>query len=50
MLQQFGPTQRETLICGEDRIFRPKTPSMAANVADHYWTFSELLAYPSLCK
>lgn len=38
----------ETLSRGEDRIFRPKTPAMAAEVADHRWTFSELLAYPSL--
>ena len=31
----------ETLSRGEDRIFRPKTPAMAANIADHRWTFSE---------
>lgn len=40
----------ETLSRGEDRIFRPKTPAMAAGVADHRWTFSELLAYPALCQ
>jgi len=40
----------ETLSRGEDRIFRPKTPAMAANVTDHRWTFSELLAYPALCQ
>jgi IS1 family transposase len=40
----------ETLSRGEDRIFRPKTPAMAANVADHRWTFLELLAYPALCQ
>jgi len=40
----------ETLSRGEDRIFRPKTPAMAANIADHRWTFSELLAYPALCQ
>jgi hypothetical protein len=38
----------KTLSRGEDRIFRPKTPAMAASVADHQWTFSELLAYPVL--
>jgi len=40
----------ETLSRGDDRIFRPKTPAMAASVADHQWTFSELLAYPALCQ
>lgn len=40
----------ETLSRGEDRIFHPKTPAMAANVTDHRWTFSELLAYPALCQ
>jgi len=40
----------ETLSRGEDRIFRPKTPAMAASVTDHQWTFSELLAYPALCQ
>lgn len=40
----------ETLSRGDDRIFRPKTPAMAAKVTDHRWTFSELLAYPALCQ
>jgi hypothetical protein len=40
----------ETLSRGLDRIFRPKTPAMAASVADHQWTFSELLAFPALCQ
>jgi hypothetical protein len=40
----------ETLSRCKDRIFRPKTPAMAANVADHQWTFSELLRYPALCQ
>jgi hypothetical protein len=40
----------ETLSRGEDRIFRPKTPAMQANVVDHQWTFAELLAYPALCQ
>ncbi len=38
----------ETLCRGEDRIFRPKNPAIAAGVMDHQWTFSELLAYPAL--
>jgi len=38
----------ETLSRGQDRIFRPKTPAMAAKVTDHLWTFAELLAYPAL--
>jgi len=40
----------ETLSRGKDRIFRPKTPAMAASVVDHLWTFSELLVYPALCQ
>ena len=40
----------ETLSRGEDRIFRPRTPAMAANVADHLWTFNELIAYPVYCQ
>ena len=40
----------ETLSRGEDRAFRPKTPAMAASIADHRWTFSELLAYQTLCQ
>jgi hypothetical protein len=38
----------ETLSRGEDRIFRPKTPAMAAGATKHRSTFSELLAYPSM--
>jgi hypothetical protein len=40
----------ETLSRGQDRIFRPTTPAMAAKVADHPWTFAELLAYSALCQ
>ena len=40
----------ETLSRGEDRVFRPKTPAMAANITDHRWTFSELLAHTTLCQ
>ena len=40
----------ETLSRGEDRVFRPRTPAMAARVTDHRWTFSELLSYPALCQ
>lgn len=40
----------ETLSRGKDRIFRPTTPAMAAKVADHPWTFLELLAYPAPCQ
>ena len=40
----------ETLSRGVDRIFRPKTPAMAANISNHLWTFAELLAYPTLCQ
>ena len=40
----------ETLSRGVDRIFRPKTPAMAASVTDHRWTFSELLAYSTPCQ
>src|ERR1035438_8215451 len=36
----------ETLRRGADRIFRPKTPSMAASVTNQSWTFSKLLVYP----
>lgn len=35
----------ETLSRGEDRIFRPKTPAMAADITDHRWTTRELLEY-----
>jgi IS1 family transposase len=40
----------ETLSRGGDRIFRPKTPAMAANVTDHRWTFSELLGHKVTCQ
>ncbi|WP_139164130.1 hypothetical protein [Desulfoluna spongiiphila] len=40
----------ETLGRGKDRIFRPKTPAMAANVTDHKWTFIELLTRPAICQ
>lgn len=40
----------ETLSRGEDRIFRPKTPAMAASLTDHLWSYSELLAYPAQCQ
>ena len=35
----------ETLSRGQDRIFRPKTPAMAASVTDHPWSVRELLEY-----
>jgi len=40
----------ETLSRGKDRVFRAKTPAMAAKVTNHRWTFAELLAYPALCQ
>lgn len=40
----------EMLSRGEDRVFRAKTPAMAANVANHPWTFDELLVYPAFCQ
>jgi hypothetical protein len=40
----------ESLSRGKDRAFRPKTPAMQANVTDHIWTFSELLAHPAECQ
>ena len=39
-----------TLSRGADRVFRPTTPAMAADVTDHLWTFGELLAYPATCQ
>jgi len=33
----------ETLSRGEDRVFRPKTPAMAANITTHLWSIKELL-------
>lgn len=40
----------ETLSRGKDRVFRPKTPAMAANVTKHQWSYSELISYPVLCQ
>jgi hypothetical protein len=34
----------ETLSRGNDRVFRAKTPAMAAGITDHQWTINELLA------
>lgn len=33
----------ETLSRGKDRIFRPKTPAMAARITNHQWSIKELL-------
>ena len=33
----------ETLSRGEDRVFRPKTPAMAAGITTHQWSINELL-------
>ena len=33
----------ETLSRGEDRVFRPKTPAMAAGITTHQWSIDELL-------
>ena len=33
----------ETLSRGSDRIFRPNTPAMAAEITDHPWSIKELL-------
>lgn len=33
----------ETLSRGEDRVFRPKTPAMAAHITTHLWSIKELL-------
>ena len=35
----------ETLSRGADRVFRPRTPAMAAGVTDHQWTIKALLSY-----
>ena len=37
----------ETLSRGEDRVFRAKTPAMAARITDHQWAIKELLGYHS---
>lgn len=34
----------ETLSRGNDRVFRPKTPAMAAGITNHQWTIKELLS------
>ena len=39
-----------TLSRGQDRVFRPKTPAMAANITDHLWSISELLEYAVSCQ
>jgi hypothetical protein len=33
----------ETLSRGEDKVFRPKTPAMAADITTHLWSIKELL-------
>ncbi len=35
----------EILIRGMGRVFRAKTPAMAAGITNHPWTIKELLAY-----
>ena len=35
----------ETLSRGEDKVFRPNTPAMAAKLTDHQWSIKELLSY-----
>lgn len=35
----------ETLSRGDDRVFRPNTPAMAAKLTDHQWSIKELLVY-----
>jgi MFS superfamily sulfate permease-like transporter len=35
----------ETLSRGKDRVFRSKTPAMAAGITDHQWTIRDLLGY-----
>jgi IS1 family transposase len=35
----------ETLSRGQDRVFRPSTPAMAAGITDHQWTINDLLKY-----
>lgn len=39
-----------TLSRGEDRIFSPKTPAMAAGVTDRPWKIMDLLALPIPCQ
>ena len=40
----------ETLSRGQDRIFRPTTPIMAATVTEHPWSVLELICYPVICQ
>lgn len=39
-----------TLSRGQDRVFRPKTPAMAASITDHPWSIRELLEYAVPCQ
>ena len=39
-----------TLSRGSDRVYRAKTPAMAAAVTDHPWTILELLTHPKACQ
>jgi hypothetical protein len=39
-----------TLSRGEDRVFRPTTPAMAAGIANHPWEFMDLLMIPMPCQ
>ena len=39
-----------TLSRGEDRVFRPVTPAMAAKITDRPWKIVELLAWPIQCQ
>ncbi len=38
----------ETLSRGEDRVFRPNTPAMAAGITDHQWTIKTLLLHRAI--
>jgi MFS superfamily sulfate permease-like transporter len=40
----------ETLSRGNDRVFRPKTPAMAAGISNHQWTIKELLSNRAYCQ
>jgi IS1 family transposase len=37
----------ESLSRGLDRVFKPKTPAMAAGITSHLWSINELLGYRS---
>jgi hypothetical protein len=39
-----------TLSRGEDRVFRPTTPAMAAGIATHPWKIMDLLTFPIPCQ